>query len=132
MNKIAKLSNGFPRLPLSKDFNIFFSRICQDIDILEPTMSKQKYFIDFKSVLFDKQNIFYLQLNKYFHEIMSVCQCRTIHYLLTATTRGISFDRQWLYMKGYDDRPLGHVGFRQVFSFPPTLMVHPLYANSAI
>lgn len=78
MNKIAKLSNGFPRLPLSKDFNIFFSRICQDIDILEPTMSKQKYFNDFKSVLFDKQNIFYLQLNKYFHEIMSVCQCRTI------------------------------------------------------
>lgn len=60
---------------------------------------------------------------------MSVYHCRTMHYLLTATTRCISFGRQLLYMKGYDGRPLGHVVFRQLFLFSPPSISHPFYAN---
>lgn len=60
---------------------------------------------------------------------MSVYHCRKMHYLLTATTRCISFGRQLLYMKGYDGRPLGHVVFRQLFLFSPPSISHPFYAN---
>lgn len=66
---------------------------------------------------------------QYFQEIMSVYYCRTMDYLLTATTRCISFGRQLLYMKGYDGRPLGHVVFRQLFLFSPPSISHPFYAN---
>lgn len=61
---------------------------------------------------------------------MSVYYCRTMDYLLTATTRCISFGRQLLYMKGYDGRPLGHVVFRQLFLFSSPSISHPFTLTS--
>lgn len=57
---------------------------------------------------------------------MTECQYRTIQSL---QPKAFPFDRQWLYMKGNDSRPHGHVSSRLLLSLPATLMPPPPYTN---
>lgn len=123
LNDITKLSKGFPRFPLRKDFYIFFfifDNDCQNVAKILTFWSQQ--------CLCKKTLMIYNQIN-IFIKIMYGYHCRTIHYFLTATTRCILFDKQLLYMEVFDGRPLGHVGVRQLFSFSLTSMDHLFSAN---